>query len=136
MDDETLLKLMKNGLMVAGHEMGPAGDHWPALKAISNGLDREFEELGRDEAVLGELEFHIAEALRKLEEAAEHFSPEIRVKTETLLRELWDHYYSIFEPVASNCEPQVEDILSDEEMQRMKNINAALRILKGMGGRA
>lgn len=136
MDDETLLKTMKNGLMIAGHEMGPVGDHWPAIHAVSRGLEQEFETIRRDEAVLGELEFHVAEALRQLEEASHNFSPEEQVKAEKFLREMWEHYYSIFEPVAPSCEPNPDDLLDDEQKKSIKSLDASIHILSRMGGRA
>src|SRR5262245_37553194 len=127
MDDETLLKTMKNGLMIAGHEMGPVGDHWPALNAISAGLEDEFEEMERDRAVIGEMEFHFAEIIREVEEIAGKLSPEGKAILLEAAKELWDDYYAALEPIAPSNEPDADDIIEDG---RCKNMKAATHILK------
>ncbi|NDE90313.1 MAG: hypothetical protein EB059_04130 [Alphaproteobacteria bacterium] len=134
MDDETLLQTVKNGLMVAGHEMGPVGDHWPAIHAISKGLEKEFAECDRDQAVVGELEFHIATIFRDLEEAAEQCSPKEKKEIQKMMKGLWDHYYAIFESVEAKHEPSLEDLLP-EGSPKVRNMSAAARIIKDMGGR-
>jgi hypothetical protein len=136
MDDEALLKTMKNGLMLAGHEMGPVGDHWPALHAIRDGLDGEFETLHRNEAVIGELEFHIADAIRQLEDASADFSPEEQTRAKNFVKDMWEQYYSIFEPIAQTCEPRIEDMLTDEQLLQMKHTNSTAYIISRLGGRA
>lgn len=134
MDDATLLKTLKNGLMIAGHEMGPVGDHWPAIRAISNGLDQEFAQAEADEAVLGELEFHLADTLHKLEEVAEQASPGDRKIIMSYVKQKWDEYYAIFEPIDKKFQPNVDDMVI-EGVNEFKNLRAAAQVVKGMGGR-
>jgi hypothetical protein len=136
MDDEALLKTMKNGLMIAGHEMGPVGDHWPALHAINGGLDQEFETMRRNEAVVGELEFNIADAIRQLEDASADFSPAMQERAKKFVKDMWEEYYAVFEPVTAANEPSIEQLLSESQMQQMRNTNAAAHIISRMGGRA
>jgi DNA-binding protein H-NS len=136
MEDETLLRTMKNGLMIAGHEMGPVGDHWPAINAVMQGAEQEFENIRRDEAVLGELEFHIANAIHDLEDAIPTFSPEEQEAARKFVREQWEKYYAIFESVAPACEPSPDDLLSDEQKASFKALNAAAHIISKIGGRA
>ena len=136
MDDETLLKTMKNGLMIAGHEMGPVGDHWPALHAIRDGLDVEFETKRRSEAVVGELEFNIADAIRQLEDASADFSVAEQERAKKFIKDMWEEYYAVFEPVAPSAEPSIEHLLTDAQMQQMKYVNAASHIINQMGGRS
>jgi hypothetical protein len=135
MDDETLLKTMKNGLMIAGHEMGPAGDHWPAIHAVSTGLDSEFTLHQRNEAVVGEMEFHLAEAFREVEEIAALAEGEDKKRIQAFLNEMWERYYAILEPVAAKHEPDVDDLVTDG-VNSFPKMKAAIHILKGLGGRA
>lgn len=134
MDDETLLRTLKNGVMIAGHEMGPVGDHWPAIHAISKGLDEEFFQAETDEAVLGELEFHLADTLQRLEEVAQNASPSDRRIIMNYVKNKWDEYYAVFEPIDKKFQPHVDDIVI-EGVNEFKNLRAALQIVKGMGGR-
>jgi hypothetical protein len=135
MNDETLLKTVKNSLMIAGHEMGPVGDHWPAVNAVIRGVDKEFVQYERDQAVLGELEFHIASAIRQVEEAAEKVSEDKKKEMLSFAENMWQRYYAIFEPVDSAHEPSPEDLLGDD-VSCIKNIRAAQNIIRGLGGRA
>lgn len=132
MDDVTLLKTLKNGVVIAGHEMGPVGDHWPAIHAISKGLDEEFESLHRNEAVLGELEFHMATAFRLFEEAAEHCTPEVKKEIMTTMKTMWDNYYAIFEPIDSKFQPDADDLIPEGDT-RKRYIKIAAKIMKDMG---
>lgn len=134
MDDQTLLKTVQNGLMVAGHEMGPVGDHWPAIHAISTGLEKEFEAMHRDEAVVGELEFHIANILRDIEEAVKEASPEERAKVLPVLKQAWDEYYAILEPVDANFAPRLEHLVENDD-PRIVHMRAAENIIRSLSVR-
>ncbi len=131
MDDDTLLKTLKNGVMIAGHEMGPVGDHWPAIQAISKGLDKEFEEHSCDQAVVGEIEFHLAHMLRELEDIATLCEPKEKKEIQKIADDLWQKYYAIFEPIDPKCAPDPDDLL--EGTDKGKHLKAALKILKDMG---
>jgi hypothetical protein len=131
MDDDTLLRTLKNGVMIAGHEMGPVGDHWPAIHAISKGLDEEFDELHKDEAVLGEYELHLANALREMEDIAEQSPPREKKELQKMADDLWQRYYAIFEPIDSRHAPDPDDLL--EGTGKGKFLKAAAKILKDMG---
>lgn len=135
MDDETLLQSLKNGVMIAGHEMGPVGDHWPAIHAINKGLDEEFFQMDTDKAVLGELEFHLADTFHKIEEVAKNASPEDRRILMQYVKQKWDEYYAIFEPVDAKFEPNVDDLVI-EGVNEYKNLRAAIQVVKGLGGKA
>lgn len=136
MDDETLLKTLKNGLMIAGHEMGPVGDHWPAIHAITKGLDKEFRQKQTDEAVFGELEFHYAEILRGYEEAAKSkdIEPEARKIIADFVKQKWEEYYAIVEPIDAKYTPKTEDIVI-EGLSEFSNMAAAAQIVKSIGGK-
>lgn len=134
MNDETLLRTVKNSLMIAGHEMGPVGDHWPAIHAVSKGVDEEFDRLHKNEAVIGEMEFHIASALRDVEEMAAGCSdPEGRRQMEELAKQMWDEYYALLEPISEKFRPSVQDVLESEN-PASRNMRSALKIIRDMGG--
>lgn len=134
MDDETLLRTLKNGVMIAGHEMGPVGDHWPAIHAITKGLEEEFFQIETDEAVLGELEFHLANTFHKIEEIAKDAPAEDRRILMQYLKQKWDEYYAIFEPIDAKFEPHIDDLVV-EGVNEFKNLRAAIQVLKGLGGK-
>ena len=134
MDDETLLRTLKNGLMIAGHEMGPVGDHWPAIQAINKGLDEEFFQMDTESAVLGELEFHLADTFHKIEEVAKNASPEDRKILMQYVKQKWDEYYAVFEPVDAKFEPNIDDLVI-EGVNEYKNLRAAIQVVKDLGGR-
>lgn len=135
MNDETLLRTVKNSLMIAGHEMGPVGDHWPAINAIIKGVDKEFEHMYRNEAVVGELEFHIANSIRQIEEAAATAPKGKKEEIEAFAQDMWQRYYAIFEPVESKFKPSPEELLGDDQ-GCIKNMKAAANVIRGLGGRA
>jgi hypothetical protein len=138
MDDETLLTTMKNGLVIAGHEMGAVGDHWPAIRALCAGLDEEFELDRCNQAVLGEMEFHTAEAFRQLEEIAEEAEDEHdKAIIKAFVKEMWENYYAALEPVDAKCKPDIEHLILEDGSNAFPNMHAAVRILKGLlgGGR-
>jgi flagellar biosynthesis/type III secretory pathway protein FliH len=134
MDDTTLLRTMKNGLMIAGHEMGPVGDHWPAIQAVSKGLEEEFEHHHRNQAVLGELEFHLAEIFHEAEEIAAEANPEDKAQIMAFVKEMWERYYAILEPVDAKMEPDIADLVADET-KAFPKMKAAVRIIENLGGR-
>lgn len=132
MDDQTLLQTVQNSLMIAGHEMGPVGDHWPAIHALARGVKKELEEIQRDEAVVGELEFYLAEAFREVEEVAEETcTPEQLAYVKGHMKALWDHYYAALEPIAPSVAPRMDD-LQDEAAPKFKNMLAAAKILRNL----
>lgn len=135
MNDDTLLQTLKNGLMIAGHEMGPVGDHWPAIHAISKGMEKEFVQKQTDEAVLGELEFHFADILHKLEEKAKQASPEGRKIILEFVKEKWEEYYAIFEPVDAKSSPKSEDLII-EGVNEYASVGAAFHIINSLGVRS
>jgi len=44
MPEEQMVHLMRNALLVAGHEMGADGDHWPVVKATIHSLMKDWED--------------------------------------------------------------------------------------------
>ncbi|MBY0428499.1 MAG: hypothetical protein K2Q32_04690 [Alphaproteobacteria bacterium] len=134
MDDDTLLRTVKNGLIIAGHEMGPVGDHWPAIHAITKGVEEEFFKMQTDEAVVGELEFRYANILHQYEEIADKSSPEDKKIIMEFVKQKWEEYYAILEPIDKKHIPKTEDIVI-EGSSEYTNMAAAAQILNSMGGK-
>lgn len=134
MEDRTLLQTVQNGLMIAGHEMGSSGDHWPAIHAIASGLEEEFAAMHRNEAVVGELEFHIADLLRQMEETAKQAPTAEQPALHQFLQEAWSRYYAVLEPVAAAHEPHAEDLVEDDD-PRFIHMQAAAQIISNLSGR-
>jgi hypothetical protein len=134
MNDETLLRTVKNGLMIAGHEMGPVGDHWPAIQAIIRGCEEDLYTIQANEAVVGELEFHIADALRKIEEVLPEVAPENRKYVSQFVKQMWEEYYAIMEPVDAKLEPKINEAF-DENDESFPSLRAAAHVIRTMGGR-
>ena len=59
MRDAAVLNMARNALLVAGHEMGSGGDHWPVIKAAVHGLARAYEAMKIEEAVTQQLRIHM-----------------------------------------------------------------------------
>ena len=40
-----MVSLVRNALLVAGHEMGANGDHWPVIKSTIHSIMKDWEDL-------------------------------------------------------------------------------------------
>ena len=45
--EEQAVNLVRNALLVAGHEMGKDGDHWPVIKATAFSIMKDYEDWSR-----------------------------------------------------------------------------------------
>ncbi|MBI1272588.1 MAG: hypothetical protein GC131_00680 [Alphaproteobacteria bacterium] len=100
MKQDRLLQLARNALMVAGHEMGKEGDHWPVIKATIAGITKDYEELQIERAVSAELEEHMGDIVCEYEEMlASCDNPALRAELEPVVREMRDVYEANFAPV-------------------------------------
>ena len=135
MQDETLLRTVQNGLVIAGHEMGAVGDYWPALNAISKGVENEFEVMRRNEAVNGELEIHLANAIREYEDLAATLKGEDKRILTDYVKELWARYYAIYEPLAPSLQKSVSAALVESHTEMFPHMRAALGVIKSLGGK-
>lgn len=97
--EETLIRLARNGLLVAGHEMGPGGDHEPLIKATIHSLMAAWEQRKLNEAVQAEMKQHLYVHLAAMERRAAKVSPQEQAQALPLLRELRAIYDAHFAPV-------------------------------------
>lgn len=94
--EEQMVRLVRNALLVAGHEMGE-GDHWPVVKNTIYKIMKDWEDLKIERAVHKELRKHVYEQLDEMDrilltrnkEEQEQDAPKLKA-----LREIYDPYFS------------------------------------------
>jgi hypothetical protein len=97
MTEEQAAQLLRNALLVAGHEMGPVGDHWPVIKSTVFDIMKGFEEMKIERNVDAELKIHLYEQLTEMERyvreelATDQAATLAKLKD---LREIYDAYFS------------------------------------------
>ena len=67
MPEEQMVHLVRNALLVAGHEMGKDGDHWPVVKSTIHSLMKDWEDLKVERNVHAELKKHVYAQLDEME---------------------------------------------------------------------
>jgi hypothetical protein len=50
------------------------------------------------------------------------------------VKEMWERYYAILEPVDAKMEPDIADLVADET-KAFPKMKAAVRIIENLGGR-
>ena len=104
--DAALLNMARNALLVAGHEMGSEGDHWPVIKAAVHGLARAYETMKLEEEVASQLRQHMQHALDEYEQiVADHgddLTPEQKRELEKFIGDMRDIYSARFEVPAND----------------------------------
>ncbi len=109
--EEQMVHLVRNSLLVAGHEMGAEGDHWPVIKSTIHSVMKDWEDLKIERAVHEELKIQLtallAEMDRHLMTCPDAIKPAVAEKLKEL-HELHDAYF------ASVDESDLR--LSDEQM--------------------
>ncbi len=98
--EEVYVRVAKNALLIAGHEMGRDGDHWPAIKAAIYGITREFEALTVEEDVSAELETHLQELINRYATVMENAPVALQKELRPIIDEMQEVYNARFEPVA------------------------------------
>lgn len=98
--DGLYLRVASNALLVAGHEMGTEGDHWPAIKAAIHGITNEFEALEIEEDVSGELKTHLGDVISRYEALAREAPEELARELRPIVAEMREVYDARFAAVA------------------------------------
>ena len=99
--EDQLVGLVRNALLVAGTEMGEAGDHWPVIKSTIYSIMKDWEDLKIERNVKAEMRTHIYADLDELdrllrtcsEEAQAHSAPKLKK-----VREIYDAYFDDVDP--------------------------------------
>ena len=95
-----MVHLVRNTLIVAGHEMGHAGDHWPLINATIQDLMRDYERLQIERNVDAEMKIHLANWLDNVAHEIEKSPREQQAEMKQGLQELRDLYNAYFEPAS------------------------------------
>ncbi|MCL2474093.1 MAG: hypothetical protein FWF23_04240 [Alphaproteobacteria bacterium] len=120
--EEKMVFTVRNALLAASQEMG-RGDEWPVIKDIIHKLMRDWEALKIERRVDEELEIHLYEQLRIMEEEVPNCAKEVQGALREQLKELREIFDAYFE------EPNKEAIVQDEENEAMY-VKRAKEILK------
>ena len=96
------INLVRNALLVAGHEMGEDGDHWPVIKSSIHQMMRDWEELQIERNVQAQLKINIEDTIKELrsihQDSPDSFKPEI----ESAIKELTELHDAAFGAVNEN----------------------------------
>ena len=99
-----MLNMARNALLVAGHEMGESGDHWPVIKAAVHGLARAYEAMKIEEEVTRQLRTHMKAALDEYAQLLDEHGDELdlaqRRELETFVGNMRELYAARFESAA------------------------------------
>lgn len=104
--------LIRNALLVAGHEMGEEGDHWPVVKNTITDIMRDWEALDIERAVQAEIKTHLYAHLDGMEELLKTCPPEMQAQVAPHLAELREVYDAAFqapEEIVIDLEEEVHD---------------------------
>lgn len=103
-----MVNLARNALLVAGHEMGTEGDHWPVIKATIHGIMKDWEELQIERNVSEELKEHLGAILKDLEAATEKCPEFLLDDYKKILADMREIYEAQFTPVDASKLPAPE----------------------------
>ena len=99
----SMLNMARNALLVAGHEMGADGDHWPVIKAAVHGLARAYDAMKIEEEVTRQLRTHMKAALDEYAQLLDDHGDELDLdqkrELETFVGNMRELYQARFEPV-------------------------------------
>ena len=98
--EEMAVKLVRNALAVAGLEMGEGGDHWPAVKATINDIEKDYERLQIERDVHLQLKAELGKVLcdmdREMANCPADIRPQMQHKLKTL-HDIYDAYFTAFD---------------------------------------
>src|SRR4051812_33616860 len=104
--DASLLNMARNALLVAGHEMGSEGDHWPVIKAAVHGLARAYDAMKVEEEVANQLRTHMKNALDEYQSLVESYGDDLTViqkdELEKFIDDMRDIYSARFDSPAND----------------------------------
>jgi len=126
MTEAQKVRLVRNSLLVAGHEMGAEGDHWPVIKSTIQSIEKDWENLQTERNVHAEMRTHIGKALADLEKALPLCPADLRSEMNKMMEEAWEIYEAQFSRVDENS-----ITVSEDEMP--VHIKRAKTIIKTLG---
>jgi len=97
--EEQMVMLVRNALLVAGHEMGVDGDHWPVIKSTIHSIMKDWENLKIERNVQAEMRLHIYDQLDEMDQILVTCSAEVQADTGPKLKQLREIYDAYFDTV-------------------------------------
>lgn len=95
--EDTAINLVRNALLVAGHEMGEEGDHAPVITATIHQIMKDREEARINRATDAEMKIHLYQQLGIMESELPRCDASIRALAAqklATLRETLDAYFA------------------------------------------
>lgn len=133
MTEAQMKKLARNALMVAGHEMGEKGDHWPVIKNTITDIMMDWEKLETERNVQAEMKIHLYAQLEEMEGKLKDCTEEERKAAAPLLSELREIYEAFFTQAAVEelylTDSEDDNELFLEQMEKPAHVKRAEAIL-------
>ncbi len=111
LSEAEMVNLVRNALLVAGHEMGAEGDHWPVIKSTVYSVMREWEDIQAERNAFVELKKYVDDVIQEMESAKADCPDELLPELTELTNELRDVADACFTGV-----DQTKLVLSDIEI--------------------
>jgi hypothetical protein len=95
-----MVGLVRNALLVAGHEMGDEGDHWPVINSTIHSIMKDWEQIQVERNVFTEIKKHFQTMMRELEVLCNESPDEVKPKIRAAIVKLLEIYKASFSPVS------------------------------------
>ena len=126
MSEDRMVDLVRNALLVAGHEMGEEGDHWPVVKSTIHSIMKDWEDLKIERNVSAELRAYLDHIIGNAENNL-HLCPDHqRSEAEKIVKEMRDIYHACFEEVTEQTMYVICDADVPIHVMRMQEIISTL----------
>ncbi len=122
--DEQMVHLVRNALLVAGHEMGApeqGGDHWPIINATIHSVMQDWEDLKIERNVHEELSQHYKKVIDDLEAGFASCPDDLKPTAQQMIGELRELHHSCFDPI-NHLAFNTDDVEQPTHIERMLNI--------------
>jgi hypothetical protein len=127
MTEAQMVGLVRNALLVAGHEMGENGEHWPVVNATIHSIAKDWEESRLEDAADEEMKTHLYQKLESMEKGLAECSPDLRAELLPKLKELREAYDAYFLPL----DEKAATIQEEEVPIHIKRAEAIISTLRG-----
>jgi len=99
MSEDQMVDIVRNALLVAGHEMGQEGDHWPVINDTVYKIMKDFEDVKIEKNVIAEVKKNYELMLQQLIKLRNETSEEEKGELESTITELRALYRACFDEV-------------------------------------